>query len=114
MRWNDGVFVREDGPVGFVDTLDKNARERCAEEAFLTGLVALEKQGRRTNSHKNQANYAPRLMVGLSCCQGLRKNDLERAMNRLFDQGRIHVIEDGSPSHRRSRIVAAENKGAQA
>ena len=114
LRWNDGVFVRESkGGGGLVDTLDRNNRAREAEAAFLAGLDALASQGRRTNIHKNQPNYAPRLMLGLSCCVGFRKMDLERAMQRLFDQGLIRVEEEGSPSRRRSFIAKVKNEKAK-
>jgi RecA-family ATPase len=114
LRWNDGVFVPESkGCGGLVDTLDRNNRARGAEVAFLSGLDALASQGRRTNVNKNQVNYAPKLMLGLSCCAGFKKHELERAMNRLFDQGLIRVEEEGPKSRRRSHIARAENERAK-
>jgi hypothetical protein len=38
---------------------------------------------------------------------GARKGELEKAMSRLMNSGKVRVEEDGPPSKRRSRLVLA-------
>jgi RecA-family ATPase len=100
LRWQDGVFVRDDIPTGIMGTIER----RSAESAFLACLDALTTQGRRVNDGKMQANYAPKLMATMPEAERYRVNELAAAMNRLFSAGKIEIVEDGSPSRRRRCI----------
>ena len=108
LRWRDGVFGPEEGQgFGLVDNISRNARERESDVAFLAGLDALTKQGRRVNLHANQSNYAPKAMVGFRCCNGFRRRDLANAMQRLFESGAIRVVEEGPAARRRTYVERA-------
>lgn len=110
VTWDGGRFVPllpGDAP----SSMFAGMARRSAERAFLDGLAALTKQGRRVNASRNTGNYAPRVMVGLRQTAGLKVADLEKAMLALFDAGAIVNQEDGPRSRRRSFIVMAEEKG---
>jgi RecA-family ATPase len=109
LRWNDGLFALDGVSSGnFVDSIDRRTRERRAEDAFLTALDKLDKQGRKVNMHKNQPNYAPKEMATLAICSDFRKRDLEQAMHRLLDTEAIRILEQGPASRRRSFIVRSQ------
>lgn len=101
LRWQDGVFVREDAPTGALGSIER----RSADSAFLACLDALALQGRRVNDSKMQANYAPKTMAAMPEAERYNASDLAGAMNRLFSAGRIRIEEVGPPSHRRRHIA---------
>jgi RecA-family ATPase len=103
LRWEKGLFVPADGP----HWLDKRATETAVDEAFLRLLVQYEAQGRNV-SHKSSApgSYAPKLFAAEPAAGGTRKQAFESAMNRLFNDGRIHVAKYGKPSRQFERIAS--------
>ena len=106
LRWKDGVFVREDQPGGIFATIEK----RSAETAFLEALDALTKQGRKTNSSSGQSTFAPKMMVRMPETDGFRQRALEKAMERLFHDGKIILCSEGPPSRARKYIARAPEK----
>jgi len=102
LEWKDGVFALPYQATGAVKGMEK----RNAEMAFMDALKAINKRGQRVNASLNTGSYAPRFMARSSMSQtaGFTERDLVQAMNRLFDQGRIVVREEGPKSRRRGFI----------
>jgi RecA-family ATPase len=78
VRWDDGVFVREQsGSASPSDT------SKEAERAFLDCLAMFESQGRDV-SPKSGVNYAPKQFEKLPQAKGCTKRQLADAMERLL------------------------------
>ncbi len=75
--------------------------EAQANQVFLATLDSLTEQRRATSASKQATNYAPRLMTDSGLVVGFNKNDLERAMQRLFKIGVI--IADAELWRRKNR-----------
>lgn len=104
--YKNGLFVPYSASNGsFVDNLDKKNKEQHIEDCFLKGMDAIDAQGRNLSSSRNSGNYAPKLLMSNSCCNGLRKTVLEKAMNRLFDQGKIRDEPYGRGKNPSKKIV---------
>jgi hypothetical protein len=105
LRYQHGLFLPEAGP----SSLDKLAREAEAEDVFLALVRRLDGQGRNV-SHKPGTNYAPTTLVKEPEAKKahLRKDDLQAAMLRLFDKGKIRVGESGKPSRPSSKIEVCQ------
>ncbi len=104
LRWQDGVFVREDEPTGVFGTM----KRRGAERVFLELLDKVTSEGRQLSEGRTSTNYAPRVFARRRDREGFKRADFERAMERLFQEGRIRNEEYGRPSERRRRVVAVE------
>ena len=92
LEWRDGMLVEAGAPAGgFVTSLEKQSRQREAEEAFLRCLDEIGGQGRHVTETKNSSTYAPKVFVGMPSAKGLRVRALEDAMNSLFNAGTIMV-----------------------
>ncbi len=87
LRWQDGVFVRDDPPSGIVASIKRDTVER----AFLACLRAMHNQGRHVTDAKNSPRYAPRNFERLQAAGGATAEEFERAMIDLFDAGRIKI-----------------------
>jgi RecA-family ATPase len=103
LRYQRGLFLPETGVSG----LDRLARESRAQEIFLTLLDRYELDGRNVCEKTSSPNFAPTVFCreseARSC--GLRKDDLNGAMLRLFEHNKIHVKSYGRPSRPASRIA---------
>jgi RecA-family ATPase len=99
VRWLHGVFVVEGGAN--ISTMAANGN---AERTFLDLLAAYEGEGRRVNATSGKS-YAPAAFAQDKRSGNLTNRALTDAMNRLFEQGRIHNEESGPPSKRRSHLV---------
>lgn len=97
-RWRDGVFVRDDSPVGFVETLDKRAQESRAEEAFLAALDEMTDSNIPLSVSPNASNFAPKRVRGWVTDKPFRIKDYQSAMIRLLKSGTIENAPYGSPS----------------
>lgn len=107
--YQNGLFVPYSSVGGsFVDHLDKKNKERRIEECFLKAIDAIATQGRNLSSSRNSGNYAPKLLMSVSHCERLKKRDLEMAMNRLFDQGKIKDEPYGRGINPSKKIVKAD------
>jgi RecA-family ATPase len=103
LRYQRGLFL----PEGGLSSLDKLAQEASADDAFLMGLQSLSKQGRDAMAGKTSAEFGPTLIASLPATKalGIRKRDLEQAMERLLGANKIHIgLTDGAPSKAKKRI----------
>lgn len=94
MDWVDGCFIADvsefhDG--GPLERLHDQAAKNKAENVFLACLEALAKQGRSASEKSRSDRYAPKQMAKMQEAQGLRRKELENAMERLFSAGKIEV-----------------------
>ncbi|MCB9957975.1 MAG: AAA family ATPase [Rhodospirillaceae bacterium] len=91
LRWDKGVFVREDvAATDLVDTIERRNRELKGEETFGRCLDALDKQGINVSHAKGTANYAPKYMAQhLPDAKGYSERRLVAAMHRLLNAGKI-------------------------
>jgi RecA-family ATPase len=108
MRWEGGVFVAEAAPEG----LDRKAAEARAEKVFLRLLDEFTKEGRAVRA-ANAQGFAPKIFASSGRAEGLSKQALAAAMERLFSRGVIREELGGSgpPSKRTMRIVRVEGGG---
>lgn len=102
MTWKDGVFVPDAAETG----LDRMALDNRAERVFLRLLDDFTKQGRFVKSAQAQG-YAPKVFAASGSAEGLSKQALHKAMERLFAKGEIVEILGGhmSPSKQTKRIA---------
>ncbi len=108
MAWRAGVFVADSllGPDS------KLADEAKAERVFLRLLDAFTKEGRTVKSAQAHG-YAPKLFAASGRTEGVSKQALQLAMERLFAKREIIETPGGhtSPSKRTLRIVRANVVG---
>lgn len=102
MTWQNGVLV-SDTPAG---PLDRAVAASRADKQFLEFLAMLNSQGENVTT-KPCPTYAPKVMAARFKDRGARRNDLEGAMHRLLNEGKIRVETDGPASRQRSRLVIA-------
>lgn len=104
LKWERGLFV----PVHGANGLDKMAAEQKTEEIFLAIIKRRNSQS-RTVSDKHGSNYAPTVFPKEpeAIAAGLNSKQLEAAMARLFDAGKIRVEIIGPPSRQTRSIVIA-------
>jgi len=96
LSWRDGVFVSEASD----SRLDRMALRNKAERVFLKLLRMFADQDRTVNS-KSGPNYAPSVFSGHPDCEGMTRDNLRDAMERLFTAGRIRnaeVLRDRKPT----------------
>ena len=110
ITWQEGVFVADQAATG----LDKTAIDAKADRVFLRLLDDFTKQGRFVKSAHAQG-YAPKVFAASGGAEGLSKQVLHAAMERLFAKGEIVEILGGhaSPSKQTKRIVRACNAPAE-
>ncbi|TIO10944.1 AAA family ATPase [Mesorhizobium sp.] len=109
IRWQDGVFVLDDGkPTAAASLLNKRA-----DELFRSLLSAANRSGIRVAPTRG-VNYAPTVLSERPDADGFTKKQFEAAMQRLLAEGIIKVVWEGPPSKQRQRlIVAAEDFGPE-
>src|SRR5262249_32626665 len=100
VRWQNGVFV----PVGSIKSLDKMVADQKAEQVFLTMLGKFNDQSRNVSPSPSKT-YAPTMFAAQDDAEGIKAKAFERAMSRLLGDNRIHIAEEGPPSHKRQRLV---------
>jgi hypothetical protein len=78
------------------------------DRLFLELLARSEASGRRVSDAPSAANYAPKIFAGDQGVvdRGVSRKGLERAMSRLFNDGKLKVINEGSPSRMVKKIIA--------
>ena len=108
MLWKDGVFAPVDSPQGvFFGMASRNA-----ETAFLDGLDAMTRAGRKLSDSRHSSTHAPKVILKTHG-RGFRLNDMVGAMERLFADGKIKMQDYGRPSAPRHHIVRVETKDGQ-
>jgi hypothetical protein len=100
LRWKEGVFVVERGPLG----LDRLTSEQRAEDVFLTLLSRFVRENRNVSPNPGKT-YAPTLFAAEPEGAGMRP-EFRKAMSRLFAANKIHVRKSGPPSRERSLLMA--------
>jgi RecA-family ATPase len=95
VRYDHGLFL----PVPGVGSLEKMAQNHEDDELFLTMLDQFDQQGRRVSDKPTAPNYAPTMFSKDPRVNGIRKDRLAAAMNRLFATNQIHVATYGKPSN---------------
>ena len=100
VRWRDGVFVPDLGPVN----VEADLR---AERVFLQCLSAATAQGRHWS-----AMHAPKNFAEMPASEGLKKDVLKRAMERLFANGKIKNEQIRENSKERTVIKAVPQTSA--
>src|SRR5207248_166525 len=101
VRYEGGLFLPQAG----LGSLDKLAREQRAEDVFLDLMRHYTQTGRNVSESKTANNYGPAAFRKEQAAKGFRKDDLEAAMLRLFDKGKIHVEDYGRPSRPARRLA---------
>jgi RecA-family ATPase len=91
--WKNGLFLPVQGPGGF----DKIAGDAKADEAFLHLVKRFNAEGRNIIDVKSPA-YAPAVFADQPDNDGVTKEQFKRAMNRLFQAKKIHIVNRGRPS----------------
>lgn len=100
--WRDGAFQADTDFSGGI--WGAQAKE-TADRVFLELLEAFRRQGRNVCHKPKAGNFAPVAFAAAGVPnQGLRRNELKAAMNRLFEAGVIAVKEYGPPSRLAERI----------
>jgi RecA-family ATPase len=104
LSYRDGLFL----PIAGTTSVDEAARDQRADETFLAVLTILHGQRQDLGISRFAPNYAPTRIAQHQRAQGLRKHELEAAMQRLLDHGKIHIEIVGPPSKQRKYSVAGE------
>jgi RecA-family ATPase len=113
LRYRHGLFL----PEGGSSSLDKLARESLAEQIFLLVLDRYTLDGRNVSENNAARNFAPKMFAQESDAKAnrLRKEDLNSAMLRLFENNKIHLETYGRLSRQAERIARgpreANNQG---
>lgn len=105
LEWYDGYFRVQGADSGTVARIERNVRERQADEAFLAALDALTEQQRNVSHSPQAKNYAPRVMRSHQATNGFTKTDLAGAMDRLLNSGAIKANMPVGKHHNRTRSL---------
>jgi RecA-family ATPase len=106
LHLRDGVFVA-DGESESAG-LPREAAELRVEQMFLDLLAKYTAEGRNVSAAPGP-NYAPAIFAKDVRACSVSKQGFALAMNRLFAKAAVKIIEEGSPSRRRKRLVAVTN-----
>jgi RecA-family ATPase len=91
LRWSKEkhLFLPEAG----TSSLEKLAREKKVDEAFVAGLKEIVRQGRDAVVGHTSREYGPSLIAELPAVkkEGIRKKELIQAMTRLLAENEIHI-----------------------
>jgi RecA-family ATPase len=113
LRYQHGLFLPERG----ISNLEKVAREAAVDQAFIAGLETIIRQGRDAMAGRTSPEFGPTLIASLSAIkgQGIRKRELEEAMERLLTANKIYIGKtDGPPSRAKNRINLGPKAEAKA
>lgn len=102
VRWQAGVFTTV--TAANHDSFAGLAADAKAERVFIDLLTLYETDGRPVGAQKG-ANYAPFVFSGDDRREDVSKVSFTRAMNRLFNDKRIRIMEYGPPSKLRQRLA---------
>lgn len=102
-RWCAGVYVPEEGAA----PRDRASAEAEVDGLFLHMLSRYEAQGRYVGD-KPSSNYAPTVFSRDPTSGGVRRDAFVKAMNRLFEAGRLRVAETGRKGREVRKLVAVE------
>jgi RecA-family ATPase len=100
VRWTDGYFVVEGG----ASPLERRQREDQVDEVFLTIARRLLDQKQHLSPNRS-STYAPAKIHDHPDAAGISKPELVRAMQRLLDANKIHIMTIGPKSRERDLIL---------
>jgi RecA-family ATPase len=100
LHYKQGVFIPADAAA------DSHLFKLQVDEHFLVLLRRLNSQGRNVSPEKSPT-FAPAVFADQPDARFSRK-DFARAMERLLNDKRVHVVVEGPISHRRSRLREAD------
>jgi RecA-family ATPase len=103
LRWHNGLFL----PVAGMNSLEKLAAEKRAEDLFLVLLDRFTEQGRNTCDKPSAQTFAPTAFAKEPEAKEtkIRKTDFESAMRRLFAGKKIRNQPYGPPSRGTVKLV---------
>jgi RecA-family ATPase len=103
LRWEHGVFVRQDAaqPASFIDKLN-------IDRMALEGLRLLVSDGTLVPSDKSAPKSFANALRKLPSCRHLTQGALVAAQDRLLNEKRIERVELGPPSKRRVYLRPVE------
>ena len=91
---------------GIIASLDRNR----AKTVFLDLLERREKEDRPVSHKPRSGNFAPSEFAKHPGREGYRKADFQWAMEALFDEGMIAVVEYGDrPSRQFTKVAPAQD-----
>ncbi len=67
----------------------------------------MSRQGQKL-SPSPSPSHAPKVMASHPDAKGVSKKDLVAAQQRLLDAGKVQIVEEGPPSRRYKRLLAAD------
>jgi RecA-family ATPase len=104
--WQDRLLVSEAAADagGILDWIKK----QTTEQVFLDLLQKTESEGRRLSDSSQASNYAPRIFARLPANGNYKLRQFESAMDKLFAEGRIKMIEKN-----RTRRMARTGDGVR-
>jgi RecA-family ATPase len=108
VRWDDGVFVREDSRLGAPSSEET---DKAAERVFLECLAMFESQGREV-SPKSGPNYAPAVFAKLPKAKGYGKGKLRAAMESLLEAKTIRYAHEKGPDYKIHSFLTTKPKTA--
>lgn len=103
LRWQNGVFVPEDGSTAF----DRQALNAKADRVFAKLLRSFYEDRRRVNSSGGNT-YAPTVFAKHPDAEGVTKTGFRFAMERAFADGKARLEVDGPKSRRVHYIVPGD------
>jgi RecA-family ATPase len=102
LRYQRGLFLPEGGLTSF----DKLARAQNVEQVFLALMARYEIEGRNVSHKPTAPNFAPTAFCKESEAKGIRKEEFNAAMLRLFESKKICVDYYGRKDRGVSRLVS--------
>ena len=85
LLYDNGVFR----PVHDATGSDPIWRKSHCETTFLDCLREIGKQGRHVTDAATASNFAPKVFTGMDISRGFKRDEFKKAMERLFNDGRI-------------------------
>jgi RecA-family ATPase len=103
IRWKDGVFL----PEASLGSLEALAKEKKADEVFITLLDRLNGRGENVSPKRTANMFAPTVFAKATEAKtaSLKKKDFEGALERLLEAKKIHLAPYGSPSRGTTKLV---------
>jgi hypothetical protein len=101
LRYERGVFVRDDSGTGMVAAIEARVLAKKFAE-----LVAIANARGIYLSPRYSVAFAPNVIRDMPEGKGLRKDALIRAMNDALADGLVQIVEEGRPGRMRAKLVA--------
>lgn len=111
LEWYNGAFRLVQGSADdAVSRMEKRARENKVKSIVLECMDIAANQGRPASPTKQSDRYPAKLFRTFPEAQGIRKNEIENALNGLFNEKIIKVDSQPGPDrHLRNVIVKCDD-----